>query len=45
MAPVDWSSLPPEHNLAKFAGDLSGLLTETGHDEMYGVKLEAPSEG
>ena len=45
MAPVDWLSLPPEHNIAKFAAGLPGILKETGHYEMYGVELEAPSEG
>lgn len=45
MASPDWSALPPEHNLSKFAAELSALLDSSGHDEMYGVKLEAPKEG
>lgn len=45
MAPVDWSDIPPEHNLAKFAAELPEILKETGHDEMYGVKLEAEGYG
>lgn len=45
MASSDWSSLPPEHPLSRFAAELSGILESSGHDEMYGVKLEAPSEG
>ena len=45
MASTDWSNLPTEHNLSKLEAELSGILETTGHDEMYGVKLEAPSDG
>lgn len=45
MASPDWSNLPAEHNLSKFAAELGDILNTAGHDEMYGVKLEAPSEG
>ena len=45
MAPLDWSNLPADHNLSKFPAELSGILEASGHDEMYGVKLEAPTEG
>ena len=45
MASPDWSNLPPEHTLSKFAAELSGILESTGYNEMYGVQLEAPAEG
>lgn len=45
MASPDWSNLPSDHNLSKFAAELSGILDTSGHNEMYGVKLEAPAEG
>ena len=41
----NWSSLPESHNLSKFAADLPAILQETGHDEMYGVKLQVAEEG
>ena len=44
MANPDWSDLPKEHNLAKFAAELPEILKNAAYDEMYGVKLEAPSE-
>lgn len=44
MTTVDWSDLPKEHNLSKFAADLSSILESAGYNEMYGVHLEAPKE-
>ena len=44
MASPDWKDLPKEHNLAKFLADLPEILQSTGHDEMYGVHLEAATE-
>ena len=41
----DWTDLPKEHNLAKFAAELPEVLEDAGYNEMYGVRLEAPSEG
>lgn len=45
MASTDWKNLTPDHSLSKFAAELPGILEECSHNEMYGVKLEAPSEG
>jgi phosphatidylinositol transfer protein SFH5 len=44
MAP-DWSNLPPDHTLSKFAAELEAVIKDAGHNEMYGVQLESPSEG
>ena len=41
----DWSELPEGHVLLKMSADLSGILSEVGYDEMYGVTLKAPAEG
>lgn len=39
------SSAPPESTLIKFLAALPEILKDADHDEMYGVKLTAPSEG
>jgi hypothetical protein len=41
----DWSDLPSDHNLAKFAAELPAILKDAEYDEMYGVKLEGAGEG
>ncbi|KAK6395631.1 hypothetical protein LTR65_010649 [Meristemomyces frigidus] len=41
----EWANLPKEHNLSKFAAELSKILESTGYKEMYGVELQAPVEG
>ncbi|KAF2488006.1 CRAL-TRIO domain-containing protein [Neohortaea acidophila] len=44
MASPDWSNLPPDHNLAKFAADLPDILSQTDYNEMYGVTLQASGD-
>ena len=44
MASPDWKDLPKEHNLAKFLADLPAILSDNGHNEMFGVALEPPTE-
>lgn len=44
MTSPDWAQLPDDHNLSKFAKELPGILADAEHDEMYGVRLEAPNE-
>jgi hypothetical protein len=44
-SPVDWTSLPTEHNLSKLAAELPAILEKTGYNEMYGIELQAPEEG
>ena len=41
----DWTDLPKEHNLAKFAAELPEILKIADYDEMYGVRLEAGADG
>ncbi|KAK4620009.1 Phosphatidylinositol transfer protein SFH5 [Fulvia fulva] len=38
-----WSNLPKEHKLAHFSAELSSILENAGHNEMYGVELAAPT--
>ncbi|KAK3710806.1 Non-classical phosphatidylinositol transfer protein (PITP) [Vermiconidia calcicola] len=45
MTSADWTNLPPEHNLSKFAAELPSIFEDAGHNEMYGVRLEAPAGG
>ena len=41
----DWTNLPIDHNLAKFAAELPSVLRDAEYNEMYGVRLEATEEG
>ena len=41
----DWSDIPSDHSLAKFAAELPAILKDADYDEMYGVKLEGAAEG
>ena len=40
----DWSDLPSDHNLGKFAAELPAILKDADYSEMYGVKLECAGE-
>lgn len=41
----DWSNIPSDHNLAKFAAELPAIVKDVEYDEIYGVKLQASEEG
>jgi len=41
----DWKHLGDDHPLNRFATELGAILADTGHNEMYGVVLQAPEEG
>ena len=41
----DWTNLPKESMLSKFAAEVKDILDTVGHNEMYGVELKAPEEG
>lgn len=45
MATMDWTHLPEDHSLWKFARELPDILSDAEHSEMYGVTLEGPAEG
>lgn len=42
---TDWTNLPTDHPLQKFAEGLPAIFTESGYNEMYGIELQAPQEG
>jgi len=44
-AAADWTNLPKEHTLSKFAGELEDIIKDADYNEMYGVHLDPPSEG
>ena len=40
-----WANLAKEHALFKFAAELPAIIADVGYSEMYGVELQAPTEG
>ncbi|KAK5169333.1 Non-classical phosphatidylinositol transfer protein (PITP) [Saxophila tyrrhenica] len=44
MASPDWSNLPKDHTLSKFADELPSVLQDADYNEMYGVELSPPAE-
>ena len=38
------TNVPEENNLSRFSSELATILQDAGHNEMYGVKLEAPAD-
>jgi hypothetical protein len=44
MASPDWTALPKDHLLMKFANDVESIVEAAGYNEMYGVQLQTSSE-
>lgn len=40
-----WEDFTLNETLVKFARDLPEILSSAGHDEMYGITLQATGEG